>query len=55
MKTTITLNELLEYIKEEVKAERETIKEEPCNSHIGSMAGGALDAYYRIFEYLEES
>jgi len=46
--------EILEYIKDEMEREHETMKEEPCNSHIGSMASGAHDAYVRLLEFVEE-
>ncbi len=48
------LKELENYIKNEIENERETMKEEPCNSHVGSMASGAHDAYVRIQEFLKE-
>ncbi len=48
------IKEIKQYIKDEIEREQETIQEEPRNSHIGSMAMGAHDAYQRLLEFIDD-
>lgn len=44
------IRDLSEYIRDEIFRERDTLSEEPSNSHISSLAGGAHDSYIRMIE-----
>ena len=49
-----SIEEIKEWINEEIEKEREEIKSEPANSHIGSMASGAHDKLISLMEFIDE-